>query len=233
MPFDGLITLSGRLRTVPFTAEFAVSDISQDVILGMAFFQQFECGFSFNEAEFTLKGKKLKCLDSLGSRLVADVQVLRAVEVPADAEMMVRCRVSMDCSQQTGMVERLSDSGVLVAPSIYTLDSDRHLMVRCLNLSTSPVTLTAGSRLAKFLTLVLGQISQPLTGEPQSVAAVSCVETEMGPVPAHLTDLYDRAIAACPELDSSRRPIHRILCDYADVFSKDSSDVGRTHLMQH
>ena len=28
LPFDGLITLSGRLRTVPFTAEFAVSDIS-------------------------------------------------------------------------------------------------------------------------------------------------------------------------------------------------------------
>ena len=46
-------------------------------------------------------------------------------------------------------------------------------------------------------------------------------------------DLYDRAIAACPELDSSRRLIHRILCDFADVFSKDSSDVGRTHLMQH
>ena len=57
----------------------------------MAFFQQFECGFSFNEAKFTLKGKKLKCLDSLGSRLVADVQVLRAVEVPADTEMMIRC----------------------------------------------------------------------------------------------------------------------------------------------
>ena len=95
----------------------------------------------------------------------------------------------MDCSQHTGMVERHSDSGVLVASSIHTLDSDRHLMVRCLNLSTSPVTLTAGSRLAKFLTLVPGQISQPLA--TQSVAAVSCVETEMGPVPAHLTDLYD------------------------------------------
>ena len=60
LPFDGLITLSGRLRTVPFTAEFAVSDISQDVILGMAFFQQFECGFSFNEAEFTLKGQEVE-----------------------------------------------------------------------------------------------------------------------------------------------------------------------------
>ena len=106
-------------------------------------------------------------------------------------------------------------------------------MVRCLNLSTSPVYLTAGSTLARFLTLVLGQISQPLTGQPQSVAAVSCVETEMGPVPAHLTDLYDRAIAACPQLDSSRRLIHRIPCDYAEVVSKDSSDVCRTHLMQH
>ena len=106
----------------------------------MAFFQQFECGFSFNEAEFTLKGKKLKCLDSRGSRLVADVQVLRAVEVPADTEMMVKCQVNMDCSQQTGMVERLDTNGVLVAPSIHTLESDRHLMVRCLNFSTNPVS---------------------------------------------------------------------------------------------
>ena len=104
--------------------------------------------------------------------------------------------------------------------SIHTLDSDRHLMVRCLNLSTGPVTLAAGSRLAKFLTLVPGQISQQLTGQSQSVAAVSCSEAEMGSVPANLRDLYDRALAACPELDSSRQTVHRILCDYADVFSK-------------
>ena len=88
----------------------------------MSFFQQFECGVNFNEAEFTLKGNKLKRLDSRGSRLVADVQVLRAVEVPANKEMMVRCQVNMDCFQQTGMVERLADNGVLVAPSIHTLD---------------------------------------------------------------------------------------------------------------
>ena len=81
--------------------------------------------------------------------------------------------------------------------------------------------------MAKFLTLVHGQISQQLTEQPQSVAAVYCTETEMGPVPAHLRDLYDRALAACPELDSSHRTVHRILCDYADVFSKDSSDVER------
>ena len=55
----------------------------------------------------------------------------------------------------------------------------------------------------------------------------------MGPVPAHMKDLYDRALAACPELYSSHRAVHRILCDYSDVFSKDSSDVGRTTLIQH
>ena len=55
----------------------------------------------------------------------------------------------------------------------------------------------------------------------------------MGPVPAHLENLYERALAACPELDSSRQTVHIILFDYVDVFSKDSSDVGRTTLMQH
>ena len=125
-----------------------------------------------------------------------------------------------------------SDSGVLVAPSIHTLDSDRRLMVRCLNCSTIPVTLPAGSRLAKFLTFVPKQISQQLMRQPQSVVAVLCTKTEMGPVPAHLENLYERALAACPQLDSSRRTVHRLLCDYADVFSKDSSDSGSITLMQ-
>ena len=74
----------------------------------MTFFKQSECGFSFTEAEFTLKGKKLKCLGSNGSRLVADVQVLCAVEVPADTKVHVKCIVNIDCSQQTGMVEIFS-----------------------------------------------------------------------------------------------------------------------------
>ena len=76
LPYHGVITLSGRLRTVPFTAEFAVADIAQEAILGISFFTKNECGFSFNEAQFCLDGTKLKCVDKSGNSYVSDVQVL-------------------------------------------------------------------------------------------------------------------------------------------------------------
>ena len=233
LPLHGMITLSGRLRTVPFTAEFAVADIAQEAILGISFFTKNECGFSFKEAQFCLKGNMLKCVDKSGKSLVSDVQVLQAVTIPASTEHHVKCRVRDVCSTSLGLVERRADSPVLIAPTLHDLVSTQLITIRCLNLSASPVTLQAGSRLAQYVSLAPGQISEQLAHQTESAFPACPVEAEMEQVPAHLEELYMAAVRASPDGPEFSQRVQRLLCNYSDVFSKDSSDVGRTHLVQH
>ena len=50
-------------------------------------------------------------------------------------------------------------------------------------------------------------------------------------VPAHLAKLYEHSVRQLP--DEHKATVAALLRDYSDVFAASSSDVGKTHLVQH
>ena len=67
-------------------------------------------------------------------------------------------------------------------------------------------------------------LDPPLLGTVQSVGG----ETQL---PPRLTELYDRSTGSLTK--SERHEVFKLLCEYSDIFSTGSNDLGCTDLVQH
>ena len=238
--FLGELTVRGRIRSRPFEVLFTVAEIEKDAILGMPFFCQFECGFSFKQSTFQFEGKGLKCVSDTGQALNSNVHVCRTEDIPPGTERHVQCRISQVCAGSTGMVEQLTTAPVLVASSIHH-QGDRKIVVRCMNPTNELVRLKPGKVIASFSYIAADAIYDRQLDLNQSTDSAHMVTSsisnisasaEMETVPDHLTDLYTQAAQVCSNSAEQSR-VRWLLHTYSDVFSSSSSDVGRTELVQH
>lgn len=69
LPLFGVAHLTSRLRSIPIDADFMVSRISKDAILGIPFLEAKGCFMNFGEATLSLENQKLVCNDRQGKRL--------------------------------------------------------------------------------------------------------------------------------------------------------------------
>ena len=67
----GSISLTGRLRNVPFEARFLVCRISDNAILGMEFLSRHDCSVACDKGLLVMGGKTIQCTDRTG-RLLAN-----------------------------------------------------------------------------------------------------------------------------------------------------------------
>lgn len=97
-PFCGVIRLPIRVRDVKVEEAFVVSRISEDAILSRQFVMADQCSIDFTRPVLQEDKKELVCTDRhrrlLLSLQVQVFQVMRAVVVPAHAEMSIQCRIT-------------------------------------------------------------------------------------------------------------------------------------------
>lgn len=105
LPFFGVIRLVGRIRSVPTEVDLVVSQISEDVILGMPFLEAHGCLVNFGKATIRLAGQDLACNDREGRRLRTLVQVLRQQHIPPQSEKLLVARVTARNYGPLGLVE--------------------------------------------------------------------------------------------------------------------------------
>ena len=249
LPIYGKVRLHGSMGGIDFNAEFLVGKIRDDVILGIPFLEDNGCRLTFGQGSIELKGKVVPCTDRSGRYLSAKVHVVASVSVPPDSEKLVICRINVVPSSTTGIVDGLQswgDQGVLLASSLCEMNRSSEIPVRVLNASASEVHIKSGSLIGTFESI---QADQVLEGVPLAAPGASNHQPHPGTsstpevnamheshsdltVPSHLTRLFEQACEVCTS-DGQKASIAMLLRTYSDVFSKEDSDVGLTHLVQH
>ena len=232
LPIYGSIRLEGRLRNTKFEADFLVSRISDDGILGMSFLREQDCSVACDKGLLVMKGVPIPCTDKTGRLLANKVQVVRTLTLPPEAETQVCCRLNSEPSTPIGLIESMigQDTGIAIAATLGRPSPDGRVLVRCLNLSSEPQELKSGSIIGLYQPVDDDQV------EEHSVHARSVLDRE-GPAttadcPEHVLPLLSQTRAVCETPEQYNR-MAQLLTAYSDVFSKGDADVGRTDLVQH
>ena len=144
LPFYGAIRLDLRIKGLRLEEVFVVGRVSEDVILGMPFLSEHQCGMTFGIPIITIAGKQIRCTDRHGRQLSNEVQVVRPVTVDPKTERVVLARITTRSYCPLGMVEGTSDKLPLAA-SLNTPNEKGHIWARCINPGNEPLTLLPGA----------------------------------------------------------------------------------------
>ena len=249
LPIYGKVRLQGSIGGIEFNAEFLVGKIRDDVILGIPFLEDNGCRLTFGQGSIELKGKVVPCTDRSGKFLSAKVHVVAGVSLPPDSEQLVMCRINIAPASAVGIVDGIQswgDQGVLLASSVCEMNRASEIPVRVLNASAEVVHLKSGCLIGTFESIQADQVLEgaplavpgasnhlphPGTSPNPEVKAMQETHTDLS-VPDHLTSLFVQACKGCTS-DLQRAKIATLLTTYGDVFSKEDSDVGLTHLVKH
>ena len=224
LPFYGVIPLRIRLKELLVDEKLVVSQISEDIILGMPFIANHNCSIDFHSTRVMVDGRQIECMDRHGRQLTSSVQLVRKNTIPPETEMTVQCRVTAKMPCPIGLIEGRTD-GLCLATSVNQPNSQGKVMVRCLNPANQPSRVKAGTVVGVYTSITEKDISEaePLDGS---------LEQNEADLPPHLVDLYMQAKKNCIDL-SQEEQLSGLLMQYRDVFSKGSDDVGLTSLVKH
>ena len=236
LPIYGRIEITGRLRNVKFTEEFLVCKISDEAILGMSFLRGQECTLACDRGVLIVGAETIACTDRAGNLLANKVQVLRPTVLSPGSEAQLCCRLTTPPSGPVGLVENYihGDQGIVIAATLCKPQKDGRILVRCMNTMDESLELRAGSVVGLYQPVQPEQVmevqaevatcSEDNNDLGQSAGAVS--------MPEHLGKLYQDAREVCTS-EQQEKQLAGVLRDFADVFSKGETDMGRTDLVEH
>ena len=237
LPFYGIVQATGRLRDVHIQDTFVVSQINEDIILGMPFLVKHECQMLFDKPLLRMGDRELACTDRYGRLLACKVQVFRKITLAPEAETTIRCKVVAQNYAPLGLIEKNAD-GVLVATSVKCPTRKGEVFVRCLNLGSQPLELKPGSTIGTYTSIEKGDIQEQQdlleTAEADiRIRGVNKLQQQGDPqIASHLEALYHEAANNCRQ-PGQKQVLGRLLEKYKDVFSRNDGDVGRTTLVEH
>ena len=240
----GSITIMCRVRCVPAEIAFRVANISEDAILGMSFFRQYQCQLLMDKGILRMGDHELNCVDKYGGVLSTKVQIPKLTEIAANSEYQLTCRLIQQTADVTGVVEHYAenDLGIRLASTLVTANKKDQVVVRCINPHPYPVQVRAGTTVGLFSVVngrdIFTNKEQPTVATLSSGAQVCDGSstrptlTGCGVVPPHLYSLYKQALPNCGNAVQVER-LSKLLNTYSDVFSKDETDIGCTDLVLH
>ena len=225
----GSITLNCRLRTLSSQIQFKVADITDHAILGMRFFSEQGSTIHIAQGLLESQGQLLTCVDRAGRPLTSKVQALYTTSLPAGQEALITCRTVWQMDSKAGLIEGYKDpdTHLMIAATLARPDTKRRVTVRCINTSTDPLVLKAGSIVGTFTPVPDTDIHDH---SPSHGTATPC-STSSNDIPEHLQALFHEATTGHSRSEQAK--LAQLLRDYQDVFSKDDTDVGQTNLVQH
>ena len=121
-----------------------------------------------------------------------------------------------------------SRDNLLIARTLVDLQREQ-TPLRIMNLSSQQQVISKGTELAccetiNSVVIPNAGIDREISGSVQSAGAIERL-------PPHLQELYDRSVVGLAEIDCQEA--HKLLCEFSDVFSAGSSDLGCTDLVKH
>ena len=141
-----------------------------------------------------LHDQALSCVDRAGYPVSNRVQVTHTTTINQGAEAQLVCRVTTRPRSDIGIVEHFSDKdmGILLAATVAKADLKGRLMARCINTSSEPVTLRAGTLIGVYTPITSGQIFPEVP--PNSVPTDTNSHVAL---PQHVEPLYEQAAKSC------------------------------------
>ena len=228
----GTITLRLEIGNREILQSFYVADISESCILGLDFLQQQHCQLNITDGLLSMGNVQVPLLhpwtDSLDMpcyRVIA----LEEVNIQPHTEAVIPAKVvNYTSKNRWGIIEPAdveSIPGVLIGKVLTQLREESTVVpVRMVNVTEEKRKVLAGSELAKCETVNFVVCSDFENGFQES--------TYSKEMPKHLTELYEGSTKELVD-ENQRRKVFDLLCENADVFSSDSSDLGRTGIVKH
>ena len=200
------------------------ADIKCQGILGMDFLLPTQGVLNFQRRSIHIHGEEIACTTQSGEPFVGRVEVACTTTIPAGHEAIIPGRIInktedmlgtavVECLEHGGEV---SSQGLMVARTLVDAEKDI-IPVRVFNSGDSPCDVEAGMTVGMVTTAELEPVEE------------ECAKPDN--LPPHLEDLYNRAVENVEP--QYHHEVKSCLIDYADIFSKNSQDIGRTNIVQH
>ena len=197
-------------------------------VLGLDFLQSHNCQVNLKDGVLVIDGEETPLRRSATDQEPRCCRVVlsEGVCLPPLSESVVPVTVDGASEHQRwGLLEQTSKPqsfrDLLVARTLVNLKGSQ-IPLRVMNLSTQSQKISKGAELAHCETLSTNCTIKTDGDEDETIEIK---------LPPHLTDLYDCSTRNLSRNESSE--VFQLLCDYADIFSTDPSDLGCTDLVQH
>ena len=229
-PFKGKATVQINLGNCTFQHEVLFADITQDGILGIDFMMMNKCDLIISKSCLKVKGQEIPCYMSNGSQpSCCRVALVENVSVPPESEIIVLGKPldKLDRSR-VGLIEPslkfVENTGLMVA-KVLVDPKNGNLPLRLANMSKEPITVRKNT-----VSAVL-QAVDSVNSEKVNASRIVENDSTSPKLPKHLEPLFERS---SENLDSAQQNrLEQFLIKHQDIFSKSSSDIGHTTLIQH
>ena len=250
------------LGPVRVPMNFIVSDQTDELLIGVDWLRDNRCLLSFENFTLTLHGHSVQLLKKNESSGCNRITLEETVELPAESEVMVRGKMVYSNLQKRPPEVAVAETkecrpGVKTARCLIDVRTGMSLPIRLINTNRTAVSLTEGTPLCSLdeVDMVVDAVKPP---EPPGLSMVQKPPTPPEPPeppepPKLPMALKSPGQVGSPTIDPVKReqinklvfgvhsevsPEHavqleQLLCEYADIISRDEFDMGLTDLVQH
>ena len=227
---------SERIQQTVFVAD----NLSDDVILGLDFLKQNNCILDFERGSIRIGTEYIAFSEESGAGggnrfppRALRVRVLTPVTVHPGTERLVHCKPVGQKFDSLGIVEAgaLNRAGLVVGRSVVDPHA-RSVQILVANVTDKPIRIRAGTTMGTCEPVELIPDTQEIQCEDRNRGGRDD-ETVTGvkALPAHLARLLDESSRDLTPEQCER--VGNLLSNYADVFSANDQDLGRTSLIEH
>ena len=243
----GWVDLDIHLGDHILPVNFVVADIQDPGILGLSDLRKDKFTIQLNETRLYLGETEIPLHKSGETVHSHRVMIQRTITIPAATEVLVPGKLSSkgqnssttDLDLLIGPIDRLTEKyGILTARTLIR-QNQQQIIIRMLNLNNEDVTLTAGQTVGTASPIMgIEEFDKPQhwieVGTDKIRSSEHQEHSNPGqerPLPKHVQPLMDNL---SPGLGKETIDyLKEKLTEYSDVFSKDETDLGKTHIVKH
>ena len=230
-PFYGKAKMTIDIGGNVFEHEILIADIKTDVILGRDFLFNNGCDILLSQMKLIINGQKIDCFlhDSSIEPTCARIATTEFIEIPPQTEIIVNAKpIDPFDRYQTSVVEGKLDfidrSGVLVG-KVLVCPLEGLIPVRLANIFDETLKINKCT--------VIGNLcpTEVVPSEYVQEVNIEMTTQNTNEIPSYLEDTYKRGSA---ELTNEQKlQFKELLIKNQDVFSKTSTDIGFTKLVEY
>ena len=228
-PVRGKGKLKIRIGSTDREHECWVADIENECIIGLDFLTMYDCIVNVAGASLRIGSEEvqLRRAGATSKPQCRRVVLVDTYTIPPRSEALLPARLDEmgSVNEAWGSVspttKRILPNDVLVGRTLVDLRNSS-FPVRVANVSDSSRTIRKGTELA-----TCEMVESVCTGEESTPSAMNR-KTE---VPSQVRDLYERSAVNLD--DDQKVTLRKLLCEFSDVFSEGSHDLGRTSEVKH
>ena len=222
VPLKGPVEVELGVGKASFLTTVYVADIEDPCILGLDFLNNHNCIFDLPKLTMEVDGMNVSLRMPRDKQTVQTfrITVKKNVRIPPKSEAIVQCYREGDLLAASAIVERGDglDEGILVGKTLVDC-SKQCVPALVANVLDKSIHLSEGT--------VLG-ICEPVDKIEQT-SSEHLGKAEI--LPDHLHELFLKSRSLLSESEAEQ--LENLLIEYADVFSRDATDLGCTNLAEH